>query len=60
MYKLFVFLIVLILFIFEISLYIFFDKSLDANVLILMGIMILPGLFTLLKRDAIEYQNIKR
>lgn len=60
MYKFYFFLIALILTIFDISVWIFFGKSLDSNILILTCIMILPGLFSIFEKDVLEFRTMRK
>lgn len=57
MYSVFIFLIAFVLFLFEMIVSLVFWKIIDSNILIYTCIMILPGIFTLIKRDTKRYHQ---
>lgn len=58
MYSLFIFLIAFVLFLFEISVSLFFWKSLDSNILIITCVMVLPWIFYQLQMDTQRYHRL--
>ena len=60
MYKLVIFLITVILALFEVIAYLFFDKLLNSNILILVLIGILPYAFDMFREDVITLHEMRK